>query len=177
MINFNQVLRRIEGSDEFKNFKRENDDSYLCSAFFVVDFESQSETKQMDYYIPAKEKIASFLVDGDIKFNIDDVFQKNNRPLKEISKNFKIDFSKAINIAKENLDILNEEEKNKTGKIGKLQLNKIIAILQNLNEEQIWNLTCMVGGTNMMLIHINAENGDVTKMDKADLMSFVTREK
>ena len=177
MINFQQILRRVEGSDEFKNFKDENPDTYLCSAFFVVDFESQSETKQLDYYIPAKEKIASFLVDGNIKFNVDNIFQKNNQPLKEISRSFDVDFSKAVNIAKENLEILNIKEKDETGKKGSLQLNKVIAILQKLNEEQIWNLTCMIGGTNMILMHINAENGDVTKMDKANLMSFITKEK
>ena len=76
MINFKQVLRRIAGSGEFRNFKKDNEDAYLCSAFFVVDFESQSETKQLDYYLPSKEKIASFLVDGEIKFSIDDIFQK-----------------------------------------------------------------------------------------------------
>ena len=177
MINFQQILRRIEGSDKFKDFKKDNENAYLCSAFFVVDFESQSETKQLDYYIPEKEKIASFLVDVNIKFNIDDIFQKNNMPLKEISKNFNIDFSNAVEIAKENIESINIKEKEVDEKKGNIRINKVIAILQKLNEEQIWNLTCMVGGTSMILMHINADKGEVTKIEKADLMSFMTRAK
>lgn len=175
MINFNQILRRIEGSDEFKNFRKEYEDSYLCSAFFVFDLESQSETKQLDYYIPSKEKIASFLVDNVIKFSIDDIFQKENRTLKKISPEFKIGFEEAIDIAKERLEVENAKEKKETGTKGSGKINKVIGILQELDKKQIWNFTCMIGGTNMMLIHIDVNTGEITKIDKVNIMNFVRR--
>lgn len=175
MINFNQILRRIEGSDEFKNFKKEHEDSYLCSAFFVFDLESQSETKQLDYYIPSKEKIASFLVDMDIKFSVDDIFQKESRTLKKISPEFNIGFGEAIDISKERLEIENVREEKETGVKGNWKINKVIAILQKLDKNQIWNFTCMIGGTNMMLIHIDVESGEVIKNERVNMMNFVRR--
>ena len=179
MINFQQVLRRIEGSDEFKNFKKEFEDSFICSAFFVVDFESQSETKQLDYYIPSKEEIASFLLDIDsrIKLSIDDIFQKDNRILKKISTEFKIGFEDAVDIAKEHLDIENIKQEKETGTKGNEEINKVIAVMQKINESQIWNLTCMIGGTNMFLIHIDSDTGKILKKEKVNIMNFIRRGK
>lgn len=179
MINFQQVLRRIEGSDEFKNFRKEFEDSFLCSAFFVIDFESQSETKQLDYYIPSKEKIASFLLDIDskIKLSIDEIFQKENRALKKISTKLKIGFGDAVDIAKENLEMENIKQEKETGTRGNEEINKVIAILQKLDENQIWNLTCMISGTNMLLIHIGSDTGKILKKEKVNIMNFIRRVK
>lgn len=169
MINFDQILRRVEGSDEFKNFKKENDDAYLCSAFFVIDFESQAETKQLDYYVPSKDKIGNFIVDSEIKFMLDNIFEEKKKAIQQISSNVKIGFQKAIEIANKVVEKENQEEE-KHGKI-----TKIIGILQKLDKEQIWNFTCMLGTMNMLLLHINSETGEILKNQKSSLMNFIRR--
>lgn len=171
MIIFNQVLRRVEGSDEFKNFKKENEDAYLCSGFFVIDFGSNNETKQLDYYIPSKNKIASFLVDVGIKFIVDDIFEERKKTLNEINPDIKIGIQEAINIAKETINMENKKGKKKD------KINKIIAILQKLDKEQIWNIIGMLGTMEMMLMHIDSQTGKVLKNEKAALTDFLRRVK
>ncbi len=169
MISFQDVLKRVEKSSEFKKFKEENEEAYLCSGFFVIDFESPIETKQIDYYLPSQNKMASFLVDADIKVSIDGIFEEKKRVINKINPEIKIEIDGAIDMAKEVVKAENQKGKRN------FSITKIIAILHKTDEGQVWNLTCMLGGTDMMLVHVDSETGKVVKNVKASLLDFMRR--
>lgn len=127
MINFNQIVRRVEGSKRYIGFKKENKDAYLSSAFFILDFENNVETKQLDYFIPSKNKIASFLVDNGIKFRIDDIFEEKKKTIEKINSEVKVGLSDAVDTAKEVIKIkdlnFNKENLYKEKKDVEIEIN------------------------------------------------------
>lgn len=157
-MKFQEILKKLQDSKEFADFKKENADSYLCTGFFILDFESGSETKQLDFFVPKKKKIATFVLNDSVKLKIEDAIKEK---FDEIDPKIKIELPTAVEKAK-------KECKNK--------INKIIAILQVLEGKQVWNFTCMLEGFGMMLLHIDSQSGEVTKKEKRGLFDFIKTE-
>lgn len=158
-MNFQAILKKLQRSKEFADFEKENANCYLCAAFFVLDFESGSETKQLDFFIPKKNKIVTFVLNDSIKLKIEDAIEKK---LGRINPEIKIELPAAIEKAKKEC---------------KSKVNKIIAILQVLEGRQVWNLTCMLEGFSMLLLHVDSQSGEITKKEKRNLFDFVKTEK
>lgn len=159
MNNFQEILKEVQGSKEFADFKKNNADCYLCAAFFIFNFESDSETKQLDFFIPKNNKIATFILNDTVKLKIEDAIEKK---LDKINPEIKIGLPAAIEKAKKEC---------------KSKVNKIIAILQVLEGKQVWNITCMLEGFNMLLLHIDSQSGEIIKKEKRNLFDFVKTKK
>ncbi len=158
-MNFQAILKKLQNSKEFADFKKDNADCYLCAGFFVLDFESGSETKQLDFFIPKKNKIVTFVLNDAINLKIEDAIEKK---LGKINPEIKIELPAAIEKAKKEC---------------KSKVNKIIAILQVLEGRQVWNLTCMLEGFSMLLLHVDSQSGEIIKKEKRNLFDFVKTEK
>ncbi len=157
-MNFQEILKKLQKSKEFAEFKKDNQDFYLCAGFFVIDFESSNETKQIDFFMSKKNKIATFILNDTIKLRIEDAIEKK---FDEVNSKIKIELPEAIEKAKKEC---------------KSKINKIIAILQVLEGRQVWNLTCMLEGFSMLLLHIDSQSGEITKKEKRGLFDFVKTE-
>jgi len=157
-MNFQEVLKKLQKSREFADFKKENADCYLCAGFFIIDFESGSETKQIDFFMPEKNKVATFILNDTINLRIEDAIEKK---LGEVDSKIKVELPEAVEKAKKEC---------------KSKINKIIAILQILEGRQVWNITCMLEGFNMLLLHIDSQSGEITKKEKRGLFDFVKTE-
>ena len=57
------------------------------------------------------------------------------------------------------------------------KLNKIIAILQMHDDNQIWNVTCIFASLVMLRLHIDVFSGGVLRADKSSLFDFVQKPK
>lgn len=157
-MNFQEILKKLQKSKEFADFKKNNEDCYLCAAFFIFDFESGNETKQIDFFMLKKNKIATFILNDKIKLRIEDAIEKK---FDEVNPKIKIELSEAVERAKKEC---------------KSKVNKIIAILQVLEGKQVWNITCMLEGFSMLLLHIDSQSGEITKKEKRGLFDFVKTE-
>ena len=55
-MNIQFFLEKLKGSEEFKNFKKENPKAYLTSCFITLDIEGKEKNNQyhLDFFVPAK---------------------------------------------------------------------------------------------------------------------------
>ena len=59
-MNFQFYIEKLHNSEDFKKFMKENLDAYLCSGFFIIDFENPKNPdnkSHLDFYIPSKNEM------------------------------------------------------------------------------------------------------------------------
>ncbi len=60
-MNLQFYVEKMNSSDVFKNFMKENPNAYACSGFFIIDKTGKEINKQhFDFWIPESEKLMSF---------------------------------------------------------------------------------------------------------------------
>jgi len=152
------LLYQLESSEEFKKFKQENKNAYLCAEFLILDFETGVDSYQIDYSLE-DGKIATFSLGEKVEMQI---CENLGKPLSEI-KNIKLSPEELKEIAIRNL-------KNKP-------ITKIIAVLQNIDNEEIWNLTCITKGLAIIKLKIKDSNSQLLESKDASLFDVVKRVK
>jgi hypothetical protein len=167
---FKQTYETITASEKFKTFKKEHPDAELVAGFFILDFLSNDTKKSMDYL--DGEEIFTFDLadDGYIKQKQDKLINpESNDKLKltKITHNPKIEVDELKSIV--------GEKKLERGISA--HLHKIIAVLQNSEEKQIWNLTCMLDQLIILHVLISAETGEILKFERKSMMDFVRKVK
>ncbi len=156
-----QLIKKIEDSGVFKEWRKENREYYLVHAFLMIDPSIKQEW-QIGYYSKKKDKIVTFCVNENITKNPEEeVFKKSGIVKKLDLKKVKIPYEKALNIAerfqKEHYPAHKTEKK--------------IIILQNLNEE-LWNLTFISKAFSTLNMKISAENGKIISHNLTNLFSL-----
>lgn len=161
-MNFKEAISKLKKSKEFVKFKKEHKDAYLCTAFFIIDFEGNQNTAQINFQFD-DEKIGAFVIDGDIKLRIEDLLVK--KKLDRIKEDTKIDIEDVVRIAKK--QITREGVKSKA--------SKIIAILGSEEKRQMWNVTCFFESFYLLNMHIDIASGKILKSEKKSLSDFFTK--
>jgi len=165
-MTFNQTLETITTSAVFKKFIKENPNAELVAGFFILDIVNNNNKKSIDYKIPQTEKIFTFELDqnNEVIMKQDKLIKDSNFPeLQKISPNIKIDLDKIPSIA----------EKIALDNSIKQKFQKIIAVLQIYNNQQIWNLTCMLDSFVILNIIINSDTGQIIKFDRKSMADFI----
>ena len=163
-MNFSQTIKQIEKSPAFANFKKQYEDAYLCAGFFVLDYESSDEQcqQQLDYSLK-DGTIFTFILNSEITIKKAETIKKEKLP--ELNKKIKVDLDDVEKILGDELQ--NKKIKNK--------INKIIAVLQNYQGKQIWNLNCILAGMEILQMHINSETGEILKSEKRSMFDFIKK--
>lgn len=161
-LNFNEALSKLKKSKEFLKFKKENGDAYLCSAFFIIDFEGNQNSVQLNYQL-GNEKIAAFLVGDEIKEKVEDLIEK--KKLEKLRESIKVDIDEAVSLSKKQI-----KEQDLKGKI-----SKMIAILTKEGKKEIWNVTCFLEALQILNVHIDAYSGKILKSEKKALSDFFNK--
>ena len=52
------LIEKLEGTEVYKKFKEEYKDSFLVAGFFVLDYETNKNVNQIDYFIPSEKKVS-----------------------------------------------------------------------------------------------------------------------
>lgn len=146
-----EIINDLEKSESYKEFIKENKDSYLCSSII---FFGESDKLDLNFFIPSKNKISTFSYP---------YFKLTAHPQK-------IENQKEINLNELNLDI--KDLKNKVKELTNKDFSKIIAVLQG----NVWNLTCLEG-INMDQIKINSKTKEVIESKKGSLMDMIRFQK
>jgi len=162
MLEFKEAIELLEKSDEYKNWKNENPEDYLSYALYVLS-EEEIDWK-IGYCNPETNEITSFTVGQDVKLSDHDkALQKEKQKIEGIDvAKVKVKMEEAVAIAKE----LQQEEFSK--EIPK----KILAILQNVNKEQVWNITFLTQTFNTLNIKIKSDNGKIVEKKLSPLFKF-----
>ena len=154
-----ELIKTLEESKEFKDWKKDNKDSYFVH-IFVMD----SQSKQIGYYNPKNNKITSFIIEKPIKIMPEeDPFKKEKTKIKQLDiEKVKLDYDKALETAKS----FQKE------KFSEHKPIKTIAILQNLLNKNLWNITFVTQSLNTLNIKIDAATKKIIEHKLTSLMQF-----
>lgn len=155
------VIDKLENSEEYKSFKKENPEAYLCSAFFVIGKTPEEGKRQANYAMSGNEVMS---------FDINSTWKIVPQKLSTVKK------EKLPAINKLDVQISIEETEKIIEKDAGKKYDKVIAVLQDLNGTLIWNVTCMDGFT-LHRYHIDAKTGKIDKMTDIKLQDMMRVEK
>ena len=160
-MNFNQLLKKLESSQTFLQFKKQNPDSELVAGFFILNFKDNQYTHSLDYKL--NNQITTFtLQDDEFQLKQEPILDKSKK-LEPINPDVKTELSDIKQLIENKLQKENQET----------QIEKVIAVLQANSGDIIWNLTIMCSGFKIFLAHINAETSKITKFETKTLFDFV----
>jgi len=155
------IIKKLEDSDVFEEWKKDNKEFYLVHAFLMIDPVVKREW-QIGYYSKKKDNIVTFVVNKEITKNPEEkVFKKSGIVKKLDMSTVKIPYEKALKTAEKF-----QKEHYKTH-----DTEKKIIILQNL-EEQIWNLTFVSKAFSTLNIKVDAGSGKIVSHNLTNLFSF-----
>jgi len=161
MKSFKESLKTLENSKEFKEWKKENPDTFLSYGFLMP---ASSKDWKIGYYHKKDNKITSFNVGEKIEIEPEsEIFKKDETEVKKIDLNkLKINVNKALEITKK------FQEENYKNDIP----NKTIIILQNLEIGQIWNITYLTITLKSLNIKLDTEKGRMLEHKSTSLFEF-----
>lgn len=155
---------KLKASKTYQDFISKNPKAYLSSGFFVLDFQTKKNMHQIDYYIPEKQKMQTFILDGkEIISKEDDTINKKIPKAIDQQVNLDLDVLKGL---------VQDEMKNHTITT---KLQKIIAIIQNVDGKLIWNLNCITTDMGVLKVHISDSDHSILKFDKINLFDVMKK--
>jgi len=165
-MNLQQLIVKLERTEQFKIFKKQNPNSFLCVAFIILRIKDGIVENEYSLDYRTEEKIYAFKIPtiGEIVMQPEDIIE-GTKPLEEINTKILTDIENLRDIVEKAL--VKNSIKNK--------LEEIISVLQNIDGKTIWNLTCMCEGLTIINIHVDAVSGDMTKFEKRNLLDFVKK--
>lgn len=154
-----EIIRKVEMCKDFKSFKKTNPGAYFCAAFFILDYETQTEKKQLDYFVSSTDVMTFAINQGGTEITPAQAELPKKEKIPAIGMQaVRLTEYQVMEIAK------------KESEIG--EFTKVIVVLQNLDGKDIWNLSCMKG-LQMMRYHISATDGKIIKKEKINLMDMM----
>ena len=155
---------KLKSSKAYQDFISKNPEAYLSSGFFVLDFQTKKNMHQIDYYIPETKKMQTFILDGEqVTSKEDDTI--NNKIPNKISSDVTLD----LDILK---GLVEDEMKNHTITT---KLQKIIAVIQNIDGKLVWNLNCITTDMGVLKVHISDQDHSVLKFNKINLFDVMKK--
>jgi hypothetical protein len=160
-----KAIAELEESKEFKDWKKENGDSYLSYAFNMVKG-SDLEDWQLGFYEKKKDKVTTFIIkkEGIEIVPEQDIFKKEETEVKAIDLSedkFTID------------EILKKAQEFQKNTYPKDMPAKVIIILQNLQGfGNIWNITYVTQAFNTLNMKISTSTARVLEHKVTPLMDF-----
>ncbi len=165
-MTFKRMVEKIEESEVFKDWKKNNKKSYLANVFIMFDSMNKG-IWNASYYNPETDKITSIVIDENNKVSIqatDDVFKKEDTLVKPLDMDkVNIHFDEAIEIAEK----LKEEEYQGE------PTQKNIVLLQDIEGHGlVWNLTFITAAYNTINVKIDASDGKIKKHQISSLLAY-----
>lgn len=159
-MNFQFYLEKLYASDDFANFKKENEDAYLCSCFFVIDKEKEDNKQHFDYFLKKDKKMFSFKVEsGCDRVPVENLDGKI--PVK-IRDNYDFSFGEIEKLILERME--KEGVKNK--------IQKILLSLQNAEGKDVLLGTVFISGLGMIKVRIDVLEMEINGFEKKSFMDM-----
>ena len=142
-----ELLEELQEKKCYKDFKKENPESFFCSAMFIL---GDGDKADLNFFLPQQDKLSSFSVPFASIINHQEEI-KDQKEIKDLD--LKVDVTN-----------LKKHIKEKTGK----ESPKIIAVLH----EGVWNVTCL-NGMDMSRMKIDAYTGEIEKKEDGLLSDMI----
>ena len=158
-----ELIKKLEGCAEFKDYKKERPDSFLAHIFKMFD-EANQEDFQVGYY-NKDDTITTFVVSGeDIqRASSEEIFKRPDAKVEKLdTAKVKIEIPEVIKKADE---IQKKEFKDQ------IPMKKIL-ILQKLDLGLVYNITFVTKSFNVLNFKISAANGKVLQKLLKPIMEF-----
>jgi hypothetical protein len=167
-MNSQFFFEKLENSEEYKKFMKENPQAYLCSAFFIIDFDTQPPENKFhfDYYLPSSKKTFSFELESGIK--LVELERFDEKVLEKVSTETHFDFDEIY-------DKISKEMENK--KISN-KIQKMIFSLQNFENKDMLFGTIMLSGLSLIKMIFDISEDKITDFEKKsffDMMKIVKK--
>ncbi|MFH1073354.1 MAG: hypothetical protein V1743_08045, partial [Nanoarchaeota archaeon] len=163
-MNPKEIVEKLEASQEFKSFLKQNPDYYLSSIFSFKD--GRNEGWKVGYYSPKKDKIVSFSLNPVSHDAPEEVFKDEAIVEKLNLEKVKIDIDNALKIC----DELHSR------KYAMHTCTKRFVVLQNY-KQTMYNVTMITDTFNIINIKLDAEDGKVISEFLKPAMAFEQKEK
>lgn len=161
-MNSQFLFEKLESSEEFKKFLKENKDAYLCSGFFDIGVDNNLENKyHFDFYIPSSKKTFSFQLEGGVK--LVELERNDEQILEKVSLKNHFDFDKL----KEK--ILIEMELKKINN----KIQKMIFSLQNKDGKDFLIGTIFLSRLGLVKADIDLSENRITDFEKKSLFDMM----
>jgi len=167
-MNSHFLLEKLENSEEFKKFKKENPKTYLCSGFFMIDLENKTPENKyhFDFFIPSSKKTFSFELEDAVK--LVELERFDEKVLEEVSMKDNFDFDKIKEM------ILNEMAEKKINN----KILKMIFSLQNSEGKDVLYGTILLSGLGLLKMTFDISEKKITELEKKsffDMMKIVKK--
>jgi hypothetical protein len=166
-MNSQFLLEKLEDSEEYKKFMKEHPDAYLCSAFFILDFEQNPENKyHFDYYLPSSKKTFSFEMENEIK--LVPLERYDEKVLEKVSSDKHFDFDDIYDKIMKEMEIQKINNK----------ILKMIFSLQNFEGKDTLFGTIMLSGLALLKMTFDISEDKITEFEKKsffDMMKIVKK--
>ena len=160
-----EAYEEIINSDEFKDWRKKNPETYLAHAFTMLD-ENNKGSWQIGFYDKKTDRMTSFEKKEKITVTENEEIFKKEERIKELDMSkVKIDCEKAMQTANE---LQQKEYKQETP-------FKKIVILQNIKSGLVWNITFVTQSFKTLNIKIDATTNKVVKYVLTSLMDYKTK--
>jgi len=161
-MNFQFYFEKLEHSDNFKDFVKENKDAFLCSGFFSVDKRGQKDVQNIDYFVPSLNKMFSFKINEDVE----------KVPVEDFGDKFKQEkISEDINFEFEEIEDMIQERMNQD----KIK-NKIEKLLYSLQAKEGKNYvlgTVFISGLGLLKVRIDLKEKRIVDFEKKSLLDMM----
>ena len=158
-MNIQFYFEKLNKSQDFQNFKKENPKAFLCSAFFSIDKVAKDNKQHFDYFID--NKIFSFqLEDNCKKIELENYSQEIP---KEISEKIELEFEDFEEL------IIKKMEKEKI----KNKIQKFLFSLQKINKENFLVGTVFISGMGMIQIKIDIDKKEIIEFQKKSIFDIL----
>ena len=162
-MNSQHYLEKLQNSEQFKNFMKENPDAFLCSGFFVIDKTGSDNKIHFDYFVNGK--IFSFQLEQGIQ--LVPIETINNQIPEKIIKVFDFDFKEVEKII---ISRMKEEGiKNK--------IQKILLSLQNRDGKCFLIGTVFISSLGILRVNIDLTEMKITDFEKKSFFDIMRKVK
>jgi len=165
-MNLHFYLEKLHNSEEYHDFMLENPDAYMCSGFFVMDFEKADHQRHIDVYAPTLKKIVSFKLENGIERIPIETFDE--RTPKKLSIDYDFDLDEIEKLIREKM--IKEKVKSR--------IQKILLSLQHLEGKDLLTATVFISGLGMLKVNINPISKKIIDFDKKsffDMMKIIRK--
>ncbi len=154
-------LEKLHSSDEYQDFMLENPDAYLCSGFFVMDFEKANHQRHLDFYAPALKKVFSFKMENGIERVPIDTFDETAP--RKLSVDYDFNLDEIESLIRERM----EQEKVRS------RIQKVLLSLQNFENKDLLTATVFVSGLGMLKINLDPVSKKILDFDRKSFFDML----
>ncbi len=165
-MNLQFYLEKLFASNEFKKFKKENKEAYLCSGFFSIDRQGKDNQQHLDFYAPSNKKMFSFQLEKG--FEIVPLENYDERAPEKLSEKIEFDFEKIEDLI---INKMKDENVNK-------QIQKLLLSLQSMEEKNFIIGTIFISGMGILKVTIDLSENKIVNFEQKsffDMMKIIKK--